>query len=230
MATDVKGFSETARLEAFSDAVFAIAITLLVLEIEVPGRETTGADRLMAALLDQWPSFLGYVISFITIGMMWANHHAVFQYIRHSDRYFKLLNLLLLMCVSFLPFPTAVLAQHLQGEEARLAMGAYSGAFVVTALFYNAMWWYAIADSHLLDPDADPVAIRSLSRRYAVAPIAYGLSLLLAVASVPAALAVHGVLLVFYLVPDDRGSTRAAVRARKKAAWQRRKATAQPRE
>ncbi len=105
--------SETTRLEAFSDGVFAIAITLLILEIKVPAGPETQDHGLWRALLERWPSYVGYVISFATIGIMWVNHHALFKYIRRVDRALLLANLLLLMTISFLPYPTAVLAEHL---------------------------------------------------------------------------------------------------------------------
>jgi uncharacterized membrane protein len=102
------GPSETARVEAFSDAVFAIAITLLVLEIRVPSPDVTGhGSTLLPALLRLWPSYLGYLISFVTIGVMWVNHHSMFVLIRQTDRYFLLLSVFFLMCIAFLPFPRA---------------------------------------------------------------------------------------------------------------------------
>src|SRR5262245_43402791 len=97
--------NETGRLEAFSDGVFAIAITLLVLEIKVPPSEAPGAPPLGAALRALWPSYVGYAISFVTIGIMWVNHHAMFKYIRRANRTFLLINVLFLACLSFIPFP-----------------------------------------------------------------------------------------------------------------------------
>src|SRR5690349_7248477 len=99
--------SETTRLEAFSDGVFAIAITLLILEIKVPTPAVSqAAGGLWAALVAQWPSFASYVISFVTIGIMWINHHAMFQYIRRTDRTLLLLHIVFLLLVSFVPYPT----------------------------------------------------------------------------------------------------------------------------
>jgi uncharacterized membrane protein len=103
----VSGPSETARVEAFSDAVFAIAITLLVLEIRVPQPDLTGhGSTLLPALLGLWPSYLGYLLSCVTIGVMWVNHHSMFVLIRRTDRYFQLISVFFLMCIAFLPFPT----------------------------------------------------------------------------------------------------------------------------
>ena len=198
--------SETARVEAFSDGVFAIAITLLVLEIRVPEPEAAArAGGLVRALAALWPSYLGYLISFVTIGIMWANHHAIYQYIRRSDRYFLLINVVFLMCIAFIPFPTAVLAAYLPVTEGRQAAVAYySATYVATALAYNALWWYGAWGRRLLGHDADPVAVRTISRRYLVGPAAYGVSLALAFVNVWASLAVHGVLAAFYLLPERR--------------------------
>lgn len=183
--------------------MFAIAITLLILEIKVPhaGRE----ESLVRDLLRLWPSYLGYVISFVTLGIMWINHHAMFTYICRTDRYFLLIHVFFLMCISFLPFPTAVLAEHLpEPDNRRAAVALYSATLVVIALAYNALWWYAAAGRRLLDANADPRGVRTISRRYALGPISYGVSLALAFVNVWASLAVHGVLAVLYLLPERR--------------------------
>lgn len=196
--------SETARVEAFSDGVFAIAITLLVLEIRVPSPDTTEHGRaLLVALRGLWPSYLGYTLSFVTIGIMWANHHSIFHYIRRADRYFVLINVMFLMCISFLPFPTALLAEYLPEAAGRtMAVATYSATLVVIALAYNALWWYAAAGDRLLDPGCDRDAVRTISRRYAAGPISYGISLGLAFVNVWASLAVHAVLAALYLLPE----------------------------
>jgi uncharacterized membrane protein len=198
--------SETARLEAFSDGVFAIAITVLVLEIRVPDLAATArAGGLARALASLWPSYLGYLISFITIGIMWANHHALFTYIRRCDRYFLMVNVVFLMCIAFVPFPTAVLATYLPVPAGRTAAVAYfSATYVVTAIAYNALWWYAAWGRRLLAHDADPAAVRTISRRYALGPASYGVSFALAFVNVWASLAVHGVLAVLYLLPERK--------------------------
>ena len=196
--------SDTARVEAFSDGVFAIAITLLVLEIRVPTPDATEHGRtLLAALRGLWPSYLGYVLSFVTIGIMWANHHSIFHYIRRADRYFVLINVMFLMCISFLPFPTALLAEYLPEPGGRtLAVAAYSATLVVIALAYNALWWYAVTGDRLLATDVDRAAMRTISRRYAAGPVSYGISFGLAFVNVWASLAVHGLLAALYLLPE----------------------------
>jgi uncharacterized membrane protein len=151
------GASETTRVEAFSDGIFAIAITLLVLEIRVPPADLTGhGTTLLPALLRLWPSYLGYLISFITIGIMWVNHHSMFMLIRRIDRYFLLLSVVFLMFIAFLPFTTAVLAEYLSEPKGRqIALASYSATFVLIALAYNAVWWYAARGGRLLDEAAD---------------------------------------------------------------------------
>jgi len=109
---------ETARIEAFSDGVFAIAITLLILEIKIPG---VGTGDLSRQLLRQWPSYIAFVISFAFIGIMWINHHRLFTHIKRSNNALLFLNLLLLLGVCAVPFPTAVLAQHFGQSEQRTA-------------------------------------------------------------------------------------------------------------
>lgn len=207
---EARHLSDTTRVEAFSDGVFAIAITLLVLEIRVPAPDATEHGRtLLAALRGLWPSYLGYALSFVTIGIMWANHHSIFHYIRRADRYFVLINVMFLLCISFLPFPTALLAEYLPEPGGRtLAVAAYSATLVVIALAYNALWWYAVAGDRLLAADADRDAVRTISRRYAAGPISYGISFGLAFVNVWASLAVHGLLAALYLLPERTSSGR----------------------
>ena len=183
--------------------MFAIAITLLILEVKVP--HATAGESLVRALLLLWPSYLGYVISFVTLGIMWANHHAMLTYIARADRFFLLLHVFFLMFIAFVPFPTAVLAEHLPYPDTRrTAVAFYSAVAVVIALAYNAVWWYAIAGRRLLDAKADPEAVRTITRRYAVGPVSYLVSFGLAFVNVWASLAVHGVLLILYLLPERK--------------------------
>lgn len=202
--------ADTARVEAFSDGVFAIAITLLVLEIRVPDPAVTAQGRtLVAALRQLWPSYVGYVLSFVTIGIMWANHHSLFHYIKRTDRYFVLINVAFLMTIAFLPFPTALLAAYLPVPDGRTAaVAAYSGTLVCIALAYNALWWYAIWDDRLLEPSVNRRAVDTITRRYRLGPISYGVSFGLAFVNVWASLAVHAVLAGLYLLPEH--SPRAA--------------------
>ncbi len=128
------GTTTTTRLAAFSDGVFAIAITLLVLEIKVPPvGEGGGAAGLGGALLSRWPSYVAYVVSFLTVGVIWANHHAVMDHVRRADRGLLMVTVFFLMAVSFLPFPTAVLAEHRAGGPGRdrtVATLLFGGTYV----------------------------------------------------------------------------------------------------
>ncbi len=198
--------SETARLETFCDGVFAIAITLLVLEIHVPQLGAEASSAALARLLVQnWPSYLGYVLSFVVIGIMWANHHSIFRYVRRTDRYFLLLNVGFLMCVAFLPYPTAVLARYLPESGAqRAAVATYSGTLFVIALAFNAVWWYAMLHPALVGPHADREGMRTITRRYALGPVSYAVTVGLAFVNVWACLGLHGLLALLYLLPEQR--------------------------
>lgn len=194
----------TARLEAFSDGVFAIAITLLVLEIRVPSPEATEHGRFLpAAMRGLWPSYLGYAISFITLGIMWINHHSIFRYVRHSNRYFLFLNVVLLMLISFIPFPTGLLAEYLADPDGRTWATAFYGATLfVTALVFNGVWRYAVTGGRLLDANADRGSVGTINRRYLIGPFAYLFAFALAFVNVWASLAVHGVLALMFLLPE----------------------------
>jgi uncharacterized membrane protein len=198
--------TETTRVEAFSDGVFAIAITLLILEIRVPEPEAVraagGFARALAAL---WPSYLGYVFSFVTIGIMWANHHAIFHYIRRSDRTFLMLNVLFLLCISFVPFPTAVLARYLDSPAERVpAVAFYSATMVGIALAFNLIWWYGVRDGRLLTAGTNHEGIRTISRRYRLGPLCYLATFGLAFVSVAASLSLHAALAILFVLPEVR--------------------------
>ena len=145
-----------ARLEAFSDGVFAIAITLLVLTITTPD----DYHHLGSELADRWPAYAAYVVSFAVIGIMWLNHHTIFGHFAHVDRNLVYLNLLLLATVVFIPYPTGIFGQALQrGEGERVAAVVYSVAMTVNALAWAALWLYGSSRRRLLD-DAFPEAQR----------------------------------------------------------------------
>jgi TMEM175 potassium channel family protein len=193
--------TETARVEAFSDGVFAIAITLLILEIKIPA---PGSGILSAQLLKQWPSYVSFLISFAFIGIMWINHHRLFTHIQRSDNALLLLNLLLLLGVTAVPFPTAVLAVHLgQGDE-RAAALLYNGTYFFIAIFFNLLWRYAASDKRkLLAPDVDRHAVHRITRQYAFGPLFYLICLGLSWVSVPASLASNVALACFFALPPN---------------------------
>jgi uncharacterized membrane protein len=153
------------RLVAFSDAVFAITITLLILEIRPPADYT----NLLHGLVALWPSYLAYAVTFLFIGQVWANHHVMFDHIRAADRIVLLLNTLLLMVVAFLPFATSVLAGALRsGHGERTAVVFYGIAFDVTALTFNAVWQYA-RHHELLSEALDPAGATAIGKRFQLA-------------------------------------------------------------
>ena len=148
------------RTEAFSDGVFAIAITLLVLDIHVPESEF---DDLWAAIWDQWPSYLGYATSFITIGALWLAHHGVFRRLQYVNDRIMRINLLLLMAVAFLPFPTRLVADALRGADTeRAAVVFYGASLLVISLLLGALWASAARDRHLLKPEVTDEEVHAL--------------------------------------------------------------------
>ncbi|WP_329124916.1 TMEM175 family protein [Streptomyces sp. NBC_01465] len=188
--------NESGRLEAFSDGVFAIATTLLILEIKVPEHAGGG---LWGALGDQWPSYAAYVVSFLVIGIMWVNHHQIFRFVVRVDRTLMFLNLLLLMTVAALPWPAALMAEYLrEGSASHAAAAVYSGLMVVMAFNYHALWWHLTRTGHLFDDSVDTVAARAVTRRFALGSLAYPATVALSFVSAPLTLAVHGLLAVYY--------------------------------
>jgi uncharacterized membrane protein len=192
---------ETARLEAFSDGVIAIAITLLVLEIRVPPIEEATQAELWHALRGLWPNYLGYVISFFTIGIMWANHHTIFRFIGRTDHYLILTNLLFLFFLATIPFPTALLADFLGHPAERVGIIVYSGWFLLTAISYNVLWRYASQGNRLIDPDADPAGVATITSRFNLGPPAYGLAFALSFFNTALSLAVLLGLALLYVLP-----------------------------
>jgi uncharacterized membrane protein len=199
---DSAGLFDTVRLEAFSDGVFAIASTLLVLQFKIPPAAPTTAEAggLAALILSRWPSFLGYVLSFAVVGIMWINHHTMFQYIKRANRTFLLLNLVVLLWVSFLPFPTALLAEHMQVPvDRKTAMVLYSATLFVMTTSFCVLWRYGVNKD--LGPDTSEAGIRALSRRALVSPLLYGVAFGLAFISVPACLILNVALIALFVWP-----------------------------
>jgi uncharacterized membrane protein len=152
----------TSRTEAFSDGVFAIAITLLILEVSVP---KTAFDNLWRGIFDQWPSYLAYATSFITIGGIWLAHHAIFRRLQYANRQLMVINLLLLMAVSFLPFPTKLMAEAIQSSNAeRAAVIFFGGSLLVISLLFSALWGSVAGDRRLLRPEVSETEFNAIAR------------------------------------------------------------------
>ena len=182
---------QTSRLEAFADGVFAIAATLLIIEIRLP------TEDVGEGLRDLWPSYFAYALSFLSIGIMWVNHHVVLSFVREADRAFLFINLFLLMGVAFVPFPTALYAEHLLHEGAREAALAYGLTFVVIAFFFQIFWQYA--RRRLLRPDADRREVSGINRSYRPGVPLYAGATLLALASPTAALVAFAIIALVYV-------------------------------
>ena len=188
--------NESGRVEAFSDGVFAIAITLLILDIKVPAGD---GSNLWSELGRQWPSYAAYVVSFLVIGIMWANHHQVFGYVAKVDRVLLFLNLLLLMGVSGLPWATAVVSRYLSGAHgSQVALALYGGFMVWHALTFTALWWWLTRTGHLFDSRVDEVAARGTRLRFALGSVVYPVLVGLSFVSAVLTLALHGVVAVYY--------------------------------
>ena len=190
---------DTGRLETFSDGVFAIAITLLILDVRVP----TGHGTLTHRLGQAWPTYLAYILSFLIIGIMWANHHSIFRLIRETSHGLVVANLLLLMCIAFIPFPTSVLSENLRlssGDQHTAAI-FYNGVFTATAAFYNLLWQVASRGNRLIVEGAEEAAA-DVTRRYRYGVPSYLLAALVAIGSVPASLAIDGALALYYVLPQ----------------------------
>jgi uncharacterized membrane protein len=188
----------TARLEALSDGVFAFAITLLVLDLAVPA----GSEHdLLHAVVEQWPSYLGYVVSFATIGAIWVAHSAVTEFLEYANIVMMRLNLLVLFSVAFLPFPTKLLAEYIREPDAeRVATTFYGIALLMTSLLLSLLWRYAV-HAQLIHPDASEGEVQVLTARLTPGAIGYlaviALGLLVPVAAVVGYL----VIAVYYLQP-----------------------------
>ncbi|MFC1409065.1 TMEM175 family protein [Streptacidiphilus sp. N1-12] len=188
--------NDSNRVEAFSDGVFAIAITLLILEVKVPEGGGIGHQ-----LLSHWSSYAAYVVTFLIIGIMWANHHTVFGYVARVDRVLVFLNLLLLMVCSALPWAAGLVANYLDGAasgEAAVALAVYSGFMVAHSLTFGALWWWLTRTGHLFDTRVDVEAARQTRLRFAVGSVIYPILVGLSFVSAPLTLAVHGVVAVYY--------------------------------
>jgi len=203
---------QTGRLESFSDGVFAVAITLLVFNLQVP--HLTGAstvEALRTALLKQWPSYLTFMTSFATILIMWASHHGIFKLVYKADTPFLFANGLLLLLVTVVPFPTSLVAQYLTTPAAKLACAVYAGVFVVINVAYNLLWWAAVRQRRLLLPAVTPRQVKRLTRHILLGLPVYGLATLLAFWNPYVSLGLCSCLWIFWAFTFYEGSRVGAV-------------------
>ncbi|WP_037601150.1 TMEM175 family protein [Streptacidiphilus rugosus] len=189
---------ETGRIEAFSDGVFAIVITLLILDIHAP--KGGPGHSLWHQLGVQWPHYAAYVVSFTIIGVMWVNHHHIFNHLVRVDRPLLFLNLLVLMVVSIIPWTTAVMAQNLtvSVDDGLAAAVLYSGWMVVYALSFTVFWWYVTREGHLFHAKVDPAGARGTRLRFGLGAVAYPVAFGLAFVSASLTLIAHGLIAAYY--------------------------------
>ena len=187
----------SARAEAFSDGVLAIAITLLVLEIRVP--DVPRDSTLTRELFHLWPKYAAFAVSFVTIGIMWINHHAMFDRVAAVDRRLLFLNLLLLLSISFVPFPTAVLGDYVRDADAGHAAAALYGAnMLLVGLGFLAMWRYLLGHPELRTPELGDDGVRDALRRTIIGPVLYASSIVVALVSAEAALVLFALLAGYF--------------------------------
>ena len=197
---------ETGRLEAFSDGVFAVAITLLVLTIKIPGIDVSAShlpndEQFWPMLLNEWPMLAAYITSFATIGVMWINHHRLYTHIKRTNTILMLLNLLLLLIIVFIPVPTALVAEYLVRPDQHAAALLYSGTNVILAVCFNLLWRYASYHNRLLTKNADTRAVSAINKQYWFGPVVYFLAFILALFSTPASITLNFLLALFFAIP-----------------------------
>ena len=158
---------ETVRIEGFSDGVFAIAITLLVLDLDLPAENSiNNGNDLLIFMKNQWPTFLAFVLSFFSIFIMWVNHHKIFKQIYSRNSAIMFANGLILFLVSAVSYPTALLARYFNGEASSVVVAIYTGIFVLINLSYNLLWFLASKNKNLLRPGITDEAIRKIHNNY----------------------------------------------------------------
>jgi uncharacterized membrane protein len=188
--------SGTSRMETFSDGIFGIAATLLVLEFAVDA--SNGSD-LGSQLLHLWPSYLAYVTSFITIGIIWMNHHYCVEAMARVDRTMLFINILLLMTIAFLPFPTKLVAQFLQKPGEQAAVYAYDATFIAMAILFNVWWRYARIGRRLIENEVPDSRLRAIDRAFTPGVPIYVLCFVVAIFSPLASVVLALVTAAFYL-------------------------------
>jgi uncharacterized membrane protein len=190
---------DSRRAEAFSDGVFAIAITVLVLDLRLPGPGPAG-HSVTYQLLHAWPQYAAYVVSFLTIGIMWMNHHTIFAHVTRVDRPLLVLNLLLLMGVVAIPFPTSLVADHLRDPGGKAATVTYGLVMIAISLGFAGLWVYVALRGQLLGAGVAMEELRRSVPGFTLGGAVYAAGTLVAAFLSPAAaMIMFGLLAVYYL-------------------------------
>lgn len=196
---------ETIRMEGFSDAVFAIAITLLVLDLHVPDKETVATSGLLLQYLtDQWPSYLAFSLSFFSIFIMWVNHHKIFKQIYSRNTAITFANGLILFFATAVSYPTALLSRYFNTPSEFIAVAVYTGLFVLINLSYSLLWFIASKDRKLLRPEITDKAIRKIHRDYAYGLPTYLIAFALSFEFPKMALAITMALWIFWAASSGK--------------------------
>lgn len=200
--TEEKG---TARLEAFSDGVFAIAITLLILEIKVPGAEELKNTSLPRYLWDQWPKYFAFVFSFLVLGIYWTNHHYLFKLYKRTDHWFNLLNVFFLMTISFLPFPSAILGEYVhEPEQFAASVRFYAVGIALPAFVWLISWLYASHNKRIIDTRLNDAFVKHLTRQFFISNAIYISAILLSFRFPKVSLGIIILLTLAYLMPSKK--------------------------
>jgi TMEM175 potassium channel family protein len=186
------------RLEAFSDGIFAFAATLLILNMAVDQARPLGPQ-----LLEIWTSYVAYAISFILVGIIWANHHTVMHQIGHVDRFFMMVNVLFLMLIAFIPFPTRLLALDIRTPDAEAAALAYGVTLTLTAILFNVLWRYAARNGGLLRKDADEKVVQGITRSYVIGPFTFLVATAVALVNPIVSAGLYAAIAVFYMLESS---------------------------
>ncbi len=200
--------AETGRVEAFSDGVIAVAITLLVLDLKVPH---VGGGSLWHALLVQWPAYAAYLTSFLIIGIMWINHHSLFQRIRYVNRPLMLLNLVLLAAIVAIPFAASLVSEYLTEPNfnGNIAMAVYSAVSFAAALGFGLLWGYTLHRPELLEPHVDVALSLKTYPRFAGSAVIYAALIVVSLINAYVALVVTFLLALYYAFDHLPGSQRS---------------------
>jgi uncharacterized membrane protein len=187
------------RIEALADGVFAVAMTLLVLDIKVPELQSPSATaELPLKLLALWPKFLSYLISFVILGVYWVGHHMQLSFIRRADRPLLWINILFLLWVALVPFSTALLSEY---SKTRVAIAIYGANLIAIGLTLSLHWWYATAETRHVDPDIHPNLVRSAMKRTLMAPLIYVIAIALSFFKAELSLILYALVPILYILP-----------------------------
>jgi uncharacterized membrane protein len=197
------------RLVYFSDAVFAIVITLLVLDIKVP-EVGGGVAGLLHSLKAQWSVYLSFLISFALTGVVWVNHNHMFRYIREADHKLLILNVILLLCVVIIPFSSALLSEYLLKPAARVGAVTYGLVLTIGGLLFNWVWLYATKNGRLTGSHPNNNKISQLTTEFRMAPILYFIGMMLGFLNAFLSLAVYLILIVYFVMPENPKKKKAA--------------------